>query len=572
MATEVSQEKAQGLQQQHEYNDDKSSLEKGPPEGFQTGKDGEDIPWTAKRMIAVLSLCIVYVGSQIILYFTSSALAPISQSLGTTRGNWMLTANTLAVAAICPFVGYITDLMGRRNIALIGTLFLLTSCAVQATANSLAQAVSAQAIGGLGAGMAELVALAGVAEITPARWRGVTLSLVTFSIVPFMPQLLYTILIVRSSTWRYCFLLCGLWNLVGMVGLVFCYKPPPRPNAEGLTKMQILARIDWVGAFLSIVGITLFLVGLQAGGYPHPWTSAPVLGPLIVGAITTFVAFPLWEVYGKHPFPMVPGKIFKGQRVVALAYVIVFIAGMEFYSILGFFPLVLQYVYNTDAITIGVRGLCYPWAILGGACIVSFLMSYTKGHVRTMFFTVAAIMTAFTGALVVSNPNNPGTTITLATLAAFGNGALVVPALTLAFYAAPDEFIGTVGALSLSVRFVGGSIGTSIFFNIFLTRFTRFLPEFVGAAAVQSGVTDEQTIIAIITAYASQVPGAAAAIEGISASTVAATQYASQMAYSEALKMVWYATIPFGVVSCIACAFLPNIRQFMTSKVAVDIH
>jgi hypothetical protein len=40
-------------------------------------------------------------------------------------------------------------------------------------------------------------------------------------------------------------------------------------------------------------------------------------------------------------------------------------------SILGFFPLVLQYVYITDAITVGVRGLCYPWAILGGACIVS---------------------------------------------------------------------------------------------------------------------------------------------------------------------------------------------------------
>ncbi|KAI5358326.1 putative major facilitator transporter Str1/Tri12, major facilitator superfamily [Septoria linicola] len=566
------QEKVQVLAH-NEYHDDKSSdLEKSPPPGFQTGKDGEDIPWTAKRMIAVLSLCIVYVGSQIILYFTSSALAAISQSLGTTLGNWMLTANTLAVAAICPFVGYITDLMGRRNIALIGTLFLLISCAVQATADSLGQAIAAQAIGGMGAGMAELVALAGVAEITPARWRGVTLSLVTFSIVPFMPQLLYTILIVRNSTWRYCFLLCGLWNLVGMVGLFFCYKPPPRPNAEGLTKMQILKRIDWVGAFLSIIGITLFLVGLQAGGYQHPWVSAPTLGPLIVGALITFVAFPLWELYGKHPFPMVPSKIFKGQRVVALAYVIVFIAGMEFYSILGFFPLVLQYVYNTDAITIGVRGLCYPWAILGGACIVSFLMSYTKGHVRFMFFTVAAMMTAFTGALVVSTPENPGTTIALATFAAFGNGALVVPALTLAFYAAPDEFVGTVGALSLSVRFVGGSIGTSIFFNIFLTRFTEFLPRNVAAAAVGAGITDEATITNLVVAYASQVPGAASMVEGASAAAVLATQYASQLAYSEALKYVWYATIPFGVISCVACLFLPNIRQFMTSKVAVDIH
>lgn len=158
----VDHEKDQVLSHNEYHQDDKSSdVEKSPPEGFQHGKEADDIPWTAKRMIAVLSLCTIYVGSQIILYFTSSALTSISQSLGTTVGNWMLTANTLAVAAICPFVGYITDLMGRRSIALLGTLLLLIACTLQATAHSLAQAIAAQAIGGMGAGMAELVALAG---------------------------------------------------------------------------------------------------------------------------------------------------------------------------------------------------------------------------------------------------------------------------------------------------------------------------------------------------------------------------------------------------------------------------
>lgn len=410
-----------------------------------------------------------------------------------------------------------------------------------------------------------------VAEITPARWRGVTLSLVTFSIVPFMPQLLYTVLIERAATWRYCFLITGLWNLIGMIGLFFCYHPPPRHMHDGLTTGEVLKRIDWLGAFLSIGGITLFLVGLQAGGYQVPWTTGRALGPLIVGGIMTFIAFPAWEAFGTHPYPMVPGKIFRGQRVVALAYVVVFVAGMDFYSILGFFPIVLQYVYHTDAITVGVRGLCYPWAILGGACIVSFLMSYTRGHVRLMFLICAGIMTAFTGALALSTPNNPVYTITMATFAAFGNGALVVPALTLAFYAAPDEFVGTVGALSLSVRFLGGSIGTSIYFNVFFNKFKAYLPALVGAAAVKNGA-DQQMAVALVEAYASQVPGAAAMVPGVTDAMVAATQYQSQWAYAEALKYVWYTTIPFGVISCICCAFLPNIRKFMTSKVAVDIH
>jgi hypothetical protein len=42
-----------------------------------------------------------------------------------------------------------------------------------------------------------------------------------------------------------------------------------------------------------------------------------------------------WVVYewkfARHP--MVPGELFKGQRIVGLAYVIAFAAGMNFFSV-----------------------------------------------------------------------------------------------------------------------------------------------------------------------------------------------------------------------------------------------
>lgn len=143
----------------------------------------EQVTWTFKRIIAIAALCVVYVGSQILLYFVSAALTYIELTLNTSIGNWMLTANTLAVAAIRPFVGYLTDLLGRRWMCVFGTLCLILGSIVMATAKSLGAAVAAQAVGGIGAGICELTAIAGVAEISPQRWRGVTLSLVTFSIV-----------------------------------------------------------------------------------------------------------------------------------------------------------------------------------------------------------------------------------------------------------------------------------------------------------------------------------------------------------------------------------------------------
>lgn len=92
-----------------------------------------------------------------------------------------------------------------------------------------------------------------------------------------------------------------------------------------MTRMDIIKRIDWIGALLSIGGVTLFLVALQAGGYQYAWTDGRVLGPLIVGLLM-ILAFPFWELYGAH-FPMVPREIFEGQRIVALSLVLSLVAG-----------------------------------------------------------------------------------------------------------------------------------------------------------------------------------------------------------------------------------------------------
>jgi hypothetical protein len=49
--------------------------------------------------------------------------------------------------------------------------------------------------------------------------------------------------------------------------LFIFYHPPPRPNSLGLTKREVIARIDFIGTLLSISGIALFLLGMQWGGY-----------------------------------------------------------------------------------------------------------------------------------------------------------------------------------------------------------------------------------------------------------------------------------------------------------------
>jgi hypothetical protein len=45
------------------------------------------------------------------------------------------------------------------------------------------------------------------------------------------------------------------------------YFPPPRVNSQGLSKAEVIHRIDFVGGVLNISETVLFLAGLQWGGY-----------------------------------------------------------------------------------------------------------------------------------------------------------------------------------------------------------------------------------------------------------------------------------------------------------------
>lgn len=94
--------------------------------------------------------------------------------------------------------------------------------------------------------------------------RGKYVGLVVLTILPFCPSVLYAQLIAEASNWRYNGILIGIWNFIGLLLCIFCYHDPSRLTAE-YTATHVLQRIDYIGGFLSIGGITCFMMGLQWG-------------------------------------------------------------------------------------------------------------------------------------------------------------------------------------------------------------------------------------------------------------------------------------------------------------------
>ncbi|KAH7083029.1 major facilitator superfamily domain-containing protein [Paraphoma chrysanthemicola] len=534
--------------------------------------DGK-VVWNTRSMFAAVFLAALYTGSQVILYFTGGSLGFIEEDLGLARGSaWLPTANILAIAAACPYAGYLQDLFGKRYIALFGSLCICIGCALVASGHSFAQLLAGMAISGVGAAIGELTGLAGLAEIVPVKYRGYSLALVTAFVLPFCPYLLYVELWSHRSLtvgWRWGPWVALMYNGVVGLGLLFTYFPHNHTRAEGFSRMAILKRIDYIGGVLSITGLTLFLVSLQSGGYTHPWKSGYVLGTMLVG-LALIAAWVIYEAkFARHP--MVPGELFKGQRIVGLAYVVAFAAGMNFFSILNFFPVTFTNVYDPDPIRIGLRGLAPGFTTAIGAISFNAALSQFPGHTREVLLLAVMIMTGFAGALAVMTPENESLVLALGSIAGFGVGGVLVPAATVAMLVCPDALITTAAAMSLSIRTVGGSIGYSIYYNIFATKLETNLPKFVAEYAIKAGLplsSATQFVTLFLTAPEKL---ATTPIAGMTPAVIAGATKGTQWAFSESLKYVWFTSIAFGTMAIICTVLLPSTKKYQTNRVAVQI-
>ena len=84
----------------------------------------------------------LWVGSQIPLYLYGSVLPLIYSDIGgVDRYPWFVIGYLIPNAALCPFVGALSDLFGRRIVAIVGQILLIVGPIVTATADTMNTAI-----------------------------------------------------------------------------------------------------------------------------------------------------------------------------------------------------------------------------------------------------------------------------------------------------------------------------------------------------------------------------------------------------------------------------------------------
>ncbi|KAL3472342.1 major facilitator superfamily domain-containing protein [Aspergillus californicus] len=514
----------------------------------ETGGFEDDNKMSPRRFMSFVAMGFLWTGSQIPVYLFGGIPPIIYGDLGgVDRWVWFVLGNLLALAGVCPFVGSLSDLIGRRYVALIGATLVTLGMIVCSTAHTMNTFIAGMAIAGAGAGINELTALAATAEMAPTRKRGKYVAVLIFTIAPFAPSVLWAQLIADAGSWRHVGAFCAGWSGLGLIITALFYYPPPRVNSEGLSRSEIIKRIDFVGGFLSIVGLILFMAGMQWGGYQYDWDSAHVLAPLILGAVL-LIAFGFWEVYGAK-YPIFPSRLKQEPRTLGLTLVITFISGANFFSVLMFWPTQAFNVYGHDPVQIGIRSLPIGFGIMAGACIILWLLSVLRGHNKELLIISSVLMTAGCGAMAISEPDNLYKLWGILVVAGLGIGGIVVPASIITTIICPDDLIATISAVTLSIRVVGGSIGYTVYYNVFISKFIPNAEHYIGGVMVtQLNITNVTLITEAIELTGASLLEGLHHIPGIAGNELAydAVVTAGQMAYSESYKWIYYVSIAFG--------------------------
>ena len=93
----------------------------------------------------------------------------------------------------------------------------------------------------------------------------------------------------------------------------------------------------------------------------------------------------------------------------------------------------------------------------------------------------------------IATPDNLGKIWGLVTIASIGVGAVIIPCSIVAQIVCPKELIGTITAITLSIRYIGGAIGFTAYYNVFYHKFEQYASTIVAGAIVQYKIADPRT-------------------------------------------------------------------------------
>jgi EmrB/QacA subfamily drug resistance transporter len=418
------------------------------------------------------------------LTVVTTMLRPIISDLGIVLPDglddaaWIVNAYLIAYVAVMPFMGRVSDVLGRRRVYIAAlTLFLAGSIIIPMT-NTLGPFLFGRVLTAMGGGALVPIGMAAVSDAYEPRRRARSLGVLgAIDTLGWVWGPLYGAMIIRFLAWRWQFYFNIPLAILGIIAAWYVL--------DDATEKQREATIDWAGAALlttALVALNLALLGaaeIQSVTGLEELTGGTGAGLvwLYPVALAAGIAFVLSQRRVEHP--LIDPGLFRGRNLVAAVTVNFFVGGTLVIAMVDvpLFINVVELNLERAAVTTG-------W-VLSSLTAAMSVASYVGGRITEsrwyrppVLIGLAMSATAFFlmgyGWDVATGYRSMA--LQLALLGA-GFGLVMAPTTAAVIDAAPPDRRGTAASLVMVFRLIGLSVGLSGLTAWGLHRFNQLRTE-----------------------------------------------------------------------------------------------
>jgi EmrB/QacA subfamily drug resistance transporter len=508
---------------------------------------------TSRRAAHPTLILLLIAGAQLMVVLDSTIVNIALPSMAhyfhknQTDMTWAINAYTLAFGGLLLLGGRAGDILGRRQMFIVGLVLFTLGSFLGGIAPSFGLLLSGRVIQGIGGAIASPTALSLVTNTFPEgkeRNRAFAVYAAVSGAGAALGLLLGGVL-TEYLDWRWVLFVNVPIGIALIVG-AFLYLP----NSE-----RLKGKFDFIGAVLSVAGMVSLVYGFIHAA-SDGWGNAVTVACL-AAAVVLLGLFVLFESRYEHA--MMPMRIF-ANRSRSGAYMVMLILGAGIFGMFYFLTFFVQGVMGYSSLKAGFAFVPVSLVIIVGSGIASQVMPKVGPKIMITTGTVLFTVALFFFSTVNADSSYLNRILPGMIILALGMACIFVPLTTVAVSKVAGTDAGLASALLNVGQQVGGSIGLSVLATVAAT------------AARSSGSSHAAELLAKVKAgKASQAVlrhyselGASSSSGKIASAaakhdSLAVRAYNEVQAHSAASGFLTAAI--FGIVAIAASVFMINIKK-----------
>ncbi len=395
----------------------------------------------------MLSTALVAIDATVIATAVPSVVADLG---GFAQFPWLFSVYLLAQAVTVPVYGKLADVFGRKPVMLFGIALFLLGSVLCGLAWGMGALIAFRAVQGLGAGAVQPMSMTLVGDLYSLEERAKVQGYIAS---------VWGISSVVGPTLGGVFSEYVSWRWIFFVNIPLCLIAAATIGLRFHERVERRRpRIDYAGAGVLTVALTLLVLGLLEGGQAWAWRSPQSAGVLGAGVVL-LVVFVLIE--RRAADPVVPLRLFRNRLLVATNLAAACV-GAVLLGLTSYVPTFVQVVLGTGPLVAGfaLAALTLGWPLSASQSGRVYLRI---GFRSTSLVGAAVVVLGCALLLLLGESTSVLQVGATSFVIGLGMGFSAAPTLIAAQSAVQWQERGVVTGANMFFRSAGSAVGVAVF-------------------------------------------------------------------------------------------------------------